>query len=265
MRSLLKNFAQTATSWLSNALPRYARHWQLDRVSYRPEEEATRRLRQKAHNDLIHVDAFPSRPTNGHRILRLFVNINPSEPRIWVTSDPFGRLLERFGAEVGLPSRQDLAWSRELQQRFLAIFSPGRAQRSVYDAFMLRFHDFLKANDQFQEHGPKRFWSFAPGSAWVVLTDVASHAVLRGRFALEHSYFVAPESLALPAESPPAVLQRACGLSVLKRGLTDSRTNFAFRARPRMPHAPPLCPRVRNANHIFFAILLLARQNLAYV
>jgi len=217
LRSLLKNFAQTATSWLSNALPRYARHWQLDRVSYRPEEEATRRLRQKARNDLIHVDAFPSRPTNGHRILRLFVNINPSEPRIWVTSDPFGRLLERFGAEVGLPSRQDLAWSRQLQQRFLAIFSPGRAQRSVYDAFMLRFHDFLKANDQFQEHGPKRFWSFAPGSAWVVFTDVASHAVLRGRYALEHSYFVAPESLALPAESPPALLQHACGLSVLKR------------------------------------------------
>jgi hypothetical protein len=39
--------------------------------------------------------------------------------------------------------------------------------------------------------------------------------VLRGRFALEHSYFLAPRSLALPAESPPALLGRACGRAVL--------------------------------------------------
>src|SRR5262249_24405286 len=95
---------------------------------------------------------------------------------------------------------------------------PGRRQRSPYDTFMLRFHDFLKANDEFQEHGPKRFWSFAPGSAWLVLTDVASHAVLRGRYALEHSYFVAPGSLALPDLSPPALLERACGIPVSNRG-----------------------------------------------
>jgi hypothetical protein len=80
---------------------------------------------------------------------------------------------------------------------------------------MLRFHDFLKANDDFQEHGPKRYWEFQPGSAWLVFTDTASHAVLRGRFALEHSYFVPPEALVLPDESPPALLARACGRPVL--------------------------------------------------
>ena len=51
----------------------------------------------------------------------------------------------------------------------------------------------------------------------MAFTDVCSHAVLRGRYALEHSYFVAPEALALPAESPPALLERACGLPVLGR------------------------------------------------
>ena len=40
------------------------------------------------------------------------------------------------------------------------------------------------------------------------MTDTCSHAVLRGRFALEHSYFVAPQSLALPDESPAALLAR---------------------------------------------------------
>jgi hypothetical protein len=205
---------------VSAVLPGYPRAWRLDRVSYRPEEEATRVLRLKARNDLLHVDAFPSRPTNGWRILRVFTNVNPAEPRIWVTSDPFARLLERFGREAGLPG----AWGADGGALSLALralrsalhaFRPGRVRRSPYDEFMLRFHDYLKAHDDFQERGPKKFWSFAPGSAWLCFTDAASHAVLRGRYALEHSYFVAPEALALPDESPAALLARACGLPVL--------------------------------------------------
>jgi hypothetical protein len=82
---------------------------------------------------------------------------------------------------------------------------------------MLRLHDFLKANEDFQERTPKRFWTFGAGSAWVAFTDVCSHAVLRGQYALEHSYFVAPQVLALPAESPPALLARACGVAVLNQ------------------------------------------------
>jgi hypothetical protein len=217
LRHLLAEFSRNATTWLAGQLPRYARHWQLDRVSFRPEEEATRRLRLKARNDLLHVDAFPSRPTHGRRILRFFVNVNPTEPRVWATSEPFARLLERFGQAAGLPTRQGASFARRLGHRMLRLFRLGKQERPVYDAFMLRFHDFLKANEGFQERGPKRFWSFPPGSAWLVFTDTASHAALRGRFALEHSYFVAPESLALPAESPPALLERACGVPVLNR------------------------------------------------
>jgi hypothetical protein len=217
LRRLLEDFADTATAWLAATLPCYARSWARDRVSFRPEEEATRRLRLKARNDLLHVDAFPSRPTQGRRILRLFVNINPSEPRVWVTSDPFARLLERFGKEAGLPTAGSAGWTTRLGQKVLGLFQSGRRRRTVYDTFMLRFHDFLKANEEFQERGPKRFWTFLPGSAWLVFTDTASHAALRGRFALEHSFFVGPESLALPEESPPALLERACGMPVLRR------------------------------------------------
>jgi 3-deoxy-D-manno-oct-2-ulosonic acid (Kdo) hydroxylase len=217
LRAMLGEFAHNATTWLATTLPRYARNWQLDRVSYRPVEEATRKLRLKARNDLLHVDAFPSRPTNGQRILRLFANVNLTEPRIWKTSEPFGRLLERFGREVGLPGRPALGLAGQFRRQLLGLFQPARRRRSVYDAFMLRFHDYLKANDEFQEHGPNRFWAFAPGSAWIVFTDVTSHAALRGRFALEHSYFVSPDSLALPEESPPALLEKACGVQVLER------------------------------------------------
>jgi hypothetical protein len=216
LRDLLESFSQTATAWLTAALPRYVGAWQLDRVSFRPEEEATRRLRVTARNDLLHVDAFPSRPTNGYRILRLFVNISTTDPRVWVTSHPFPQLLSRYGTEVGLP-RDAPRWFRQIHHGIIGLFRPARPRRSVYDAFMLRFHNFLKQNEHFQEHCPKRFWHFLPGSAWMVLTDTASHAVLRGRFALEHSYFLAPQTLALPDEAPAALLARACGLDVLNR------------------------------------------------
>ena len=105
---------------------------------------------------------------------------------------------------------------RRVQDGVLRLFRPGRPPRSSYDAFMLRLHDYLKADEEFQERGPKRFWKFPPGSAWLAITDTCSHAVLRGRFALEHSYFVAPHSLALPHESPAALLARMCGRRVLE-------------------------------------------------
>ncbi len=217
LRSVLANFSATVTDWLKTTLPRYAPHWRGDAVSFRPEEEATRKLRWKARNDLLHVDAFPSRPTGGDRILRVFVNLNPSEPRVWATSQGFAQLLERFGAAAGLPSDQDLGVLPQLRRGFLRLFDPKRRKRTMYDQFMLRFHDYLKRNESFQESGPKRFWSFPPGSAWLVFTDFVSHSVLRGRFALEHSYFVPARAMAIPEMTPAALLERACGVPVLRR------------------------------------------------
>jgi hypothetical protein len=216
LRRIFADFSRHVTTWLAQMLPRYASGWRLDQVSFRPEEEATRKLRLKARNDLLHVDAFPSRPTNGWRILRVFANVNLTEPRVWVTSDPFAKLFARFAGQVSLPGNSRFEWLGEVRAGVLRLCRPRRPQRSAYDAFMLRFHDFLKANDEFQERGPKRYWSFAPGSAWLCLTDTASHAALRGRFALEHSYFLSPASLVLPDESPAAILERACGRPVLR-------------------------------------------------
>jgi 3-deoxy-D-manno-oct-2-ulosonic acid (Kdo) hydroxylase len=216
LRQLLAGFSITATDWLAASLPRYASGWQLDRVSFRPEEESSRRLRLTARNDLLHVDAFPSRPTNGWRILRLFVNVNETKPRIWITADTFPALLTRFGAEVGLPRSESPGWTRRVGAGFLRLFQPDRRQRSPYDEFMLRLHNFLKANADYQTSCRKRVWHFPPGSAWMVLTDTATHAALRGRFALEHSYFLDPQTLALPDESPALLLARACGAEVLR-------------------------------------------------
>jgi hypothetical protein len=134
---------------------------------------------------------------------------------VWVTSDNFAQLLARYGKDAGLPISNVPTFSGWLRRTMMRVFRPGKQVRSTYDEFMLRFHNFLKANDGFQERSFKRYWNFPPNSAWMVMTDAASHAVLRGRYALEHSYFVAPESLALPEESPPALLERASGIPVL--------------------------------------------------
>ncbi len=156
------------------------------------------------------MDAFPNRPTQGYRILRVFANITPTEPRVWVTSEPFARLLERYGAAAGLPGTHHAGWLKDFGKNLLRAMRPGKPRHSTYDRFMLRFHDYLKTSEAFQERTQKRRWEFAQGSVWLAMTDACSHSVLRGRFALEHSYFVAPEALALPDESPAALLQKAC-------------------------------------------------------
>jgi hypothetical protein len=216
LRGLLKQFAENVTSWLTATLPAYASSWQLDRVSYRPQEEATRQLRLTARNDLLHVDSFPTRPTGGARILRAFANINLTEPRVWITSHPFARLLELYGNKAGLPNTVTPTLKQRLRAAAMRWLKPSMGHRSRYDDFMLRFHNFLKANEFFQHQAATR-WEFPPGSAWVVMTDTCSHAVLSGRFALEHSYFVPHEVLVLPEESPASLLRRASGVDVLHR------------------------------------------------
>jgi hypothetical protein len=217
LRQLLAAFSHAATAWLAGILPGYARAWQLDRASLRPEEEATRRLRLNARNDLLHVDSFPTRPANGRRILRLFVNLNPSEPRVWVTSEGIAPLLVRFGKEIGLPraggGRTERGWGYLCSLLFPFL----RGDRSTYDGYMRRLHDYLKFDDDFQERSPKRFWHFAPGSAWLAFTDGLAHAVARGRHALEHSYFVAPQTLALPDLAPAALLFRPASAPLLRK------------------------------------------------
>jgi 3-deoxy-D-manno-oct-2-ulosonic acid (Kdo) hydroxylase len=206
---LFDAFSCSVTKWLASVLPPYHPAWTLDRATFRSEEEATRRLRQTARNDLLHLDAFPNRPSQGRRILRVYVNVNPSEPRVWVTSEPFAKLLERYGEAAGLPSKQRGGWFGQIGQGVFGIFRPGPKRRTPYDLFMLRFHDFLKQHDEFQERGSKHLWSFAPGSVWMAMTDACSYAELRGRFALEHSYFVPQHVLALPDEAPATLLERA--------------------------------------------------------
>ena len=198
---LMRSFSDVATGWLANELPEYQGKWSRDRATLRPEEEAIRSLGLSARNDLLHIDHFPDRPAAGRRLLRLFVNINTEDERVWITSEIFDSLLARYQSMHRLISRSESEWREPLKgmQRLLQRDWSGRP---AYDSFMQDLQHFLRSDDQFQDKAAKRFWHFPPNSCWLLFADGLSHAVLRGQYAMEHSFFVPKSALVLPELSP---------------------------------------------------------------
>src|SRR6516165_8568793 len=78
MRDVLQKLSTGVVGFLKNFLPRYMESCRLDYASFRAIEEEGRDLAFKKRNDLLHIDAFPTRPTGGDLILRTFVNIHPT-------------------------------------------------------------------------------------------------------------------------------------------------------------------------------------------
>jgi hypothetical protein len=188
----------------------------VDYASYRPEEEQSRDLSLRKRNDLLHTDAFPTRPTGGDRILRFFNNINPEKTRNWITTDTFEVLVKQMragkldggSAKISFPSSMQMpAGKRALAAMGLGVVAPA-LKRSPYDDFMMRFHNYLKESSHFQKTCPKQHWEFPPGSSWMVYTDMVSHAVLSGQFALEQTLIVARDAMVAPEKSPYAALSQ---------------------------------------------------------
>ncbi len=213
MREVMRRYSRAVTRFLSRLLAPYAIHWSLDYASFRPEEEQGRKLPLRKRNDLLHTDAFPSRPTGGGRILRCFTNINPSAGRVWQTTDSFPELAGRYALAAGLA---ELAAGHDSSLRGLWR-RLGRAvglrlkAHTPYDKFMLRFHDYLKENNSFQRDCPKIGLEFPPGSTWICFTDSVPHAVLRGQYAVEQTVIVPLAAMVRPQRSPLRVLETLAG------------------------------------------------------
>ncbi len=217
-KAILRDFSNNATAFLSAFLPQYAGTWHRDFASYRPIEEAGRSATTRSRNDLIHVDNFPSRPSHGDRILRIFVNLNPEKSRIWVTSDNFEALARQYARQAGLPDRPG-TWNR-LRSAAIGLLSKTGlplVNRPGYDQFMLRFHHFLKESDAFQRECRKDRWEFPPDSAWICFTDTTSHACESGQYALEQTFLVSGESLVWPEKAPLAILEEMVGFPLNDR------------------------------------------------
>lgn len=209
---VLKSYSAWAVEFVARLLPSYASGWHVDYASFRPVEEENRDLPWKKRNDLIHTDAFPSRPTHGGLILRFFTNVNPDQERVWVVGPPFATLAKEHAIPAGLPGFATQASSsiRKISGSLLrtarAIGVPA-VDRSPYDRFMLAFHDYLKANSEFQKKCSKSRISFPPGSAWMVFTDIVPHSVLSGRYALEQTFIISPSSLSSRERAPITILE----------------------------------------------------------
>src|SRR5665213_2812439 len=95
LHSIFRNYSAHVIEFLKTFLSPYAGKWILDFASFRPLEEENRDLPLHKRNDLLHVDAFPTRPTRGGRILRVFTNLNPTRPRVWDTTEGFDVLARK--------------------------------------------------------------------------------------------------------------------------------------------------------------------------
>jgi len=210
LRDALRLYSRRATEFAAWLLPRYAGGWRVDLASFRPEEEEGRALPRRSRNDLIHVDAFPTRPTRGDRILRLFTNVNPAQPRVWLSGGTFEEIAPRF-APAALVDRARRGGLADGVRRLARAAGLNVAVRSPYDRFMLAFHHHLKESAAFQEAASKSRVEFPAGATWMVFTDMVSHAVLKGRYALEQTFLVARTSLVLPDKAPIAILERIAG------------------------------------------------------
>lgn len=220
LRRVMRGYSRAVEDFLGKFLIPYAGQWRLDFASFRPIEEEGRSLPLSKRNDLLHVDSFPTRPSNGNRILRVFTNLNPEQPRVWLTGEPFDLLARQLGEDGGLRELRHKAKSplRPLARRAVRLARTAGIpviDRPLYDQFMLGFHHYLKHNRAYQQSGQKSKWEFPPNATWLVFTDMVPHAVLSGRYALEQTFLINRQALLRPEKAPYRVLEEMAGFPVV--------------------------------------------------
>lgn len=204
LKSMMSRYARSTRTLLDALIPSYGTALKIGNTSFRP-VEARGRAQSKRHDDtLLHVDAFPSRPSHGERIMRVFTNVHPGDtPRVWRVGEPFEAVAARFLPKIGAP----LPGSAALMQ----IVGITKSKRSLADHYMLQMHDRMKLDDDYQRDVPHRVVEFPPGATWIVFTDQVSHAAMSGQHALEQTYTLALEGMADPEQAPVRVLERLKG------------------------------------------------------
>lgn len=210
LNSVMENYSRAVVGFVRQFLAPYNAGLKVDFASFRPIEEEGRALPIHKRNDLLHVDAFPSRPTHGGRILRVFTNIHPTKSRTWNVGEDFSVLAEHLAESAGL-GRFAAAGDTSRWAAIPRAFGAPIPHRSAYDRFMLHFHDYLKENATYQTDSPKTRMEFPPMATWLVYTDGVPHSVLGGQHALEQTFIISRAALVVPAVSPIGVLERLCG------------------------------------------------------
>lgn len=204
LRGMVQRFAGASAVLLENLLPRYKPGLRQARTSFRPVDVAARVTSWRKDDSRLHVDAFPSSPLQGRRILRVFSNVNPhGQSRVWMLGEPFESVARRY-----LPSLRGPIWGAG---PLLSWLGTTRGRRSAYDHYMLQLHDRMKADLEYQSKVARMVFEFRAGSTWIVFTDQVSHAAVAGQFALEQTSYVPVACMQDPSQAPLRTLERLAG------------------------------------------------------
>ena len=205
---MMGRFAEQARALVLSLFPGYAGGIEQARTSYRPVEIEGRTYSPRNDDKRLHVDAFPSRPQRGRRILRVFSNIHPmGGARIWHVGEPFEDVARRYAPAARRPL--------PLEPWLFDLLGVTKGRRSDYDYLMLGLHDGAKLDAGYQKNAPQIEFAFPAGTSWMCFTDQAMHAALKGQFALEQTFHLPVESLGHPERAPLRVLERMMGKSLV--------------------------------------------------
>lgn len=208
LREMLLRYARCSDALVGALFPGYVPHLQPDAITFRPFDVAQRETSWRKDDTRLHVDAFPSKPTHGLRVLRVFTNVHPAgQARVWRIGEPFEQFARRYIRRTALPLP---GWCWLLHQLRIT-----KSQRSAYDHLMLQLHDAAKADLAFQQTSPQQTFAFLPGTTWIVFSDQVLHAAMAGQFMLERTFFLKPQALLHPESTPLHVLERLKGQALL--------------------------------------------------
>jgi hypothetical protein len=204
MRAMMGRFTDRATDLIGSLLPQYRSALWVARTSFRPVRVEGRRTSPLKDDGRLHTDAFPSRPTRGERILRVFTNVNPAgEPRVWQVGEPFEPFARRYLMRLRRPVPGAAA--------ALDLLRITRGRRSEYDFLMLQLHDLAKSDSSYQSSAPRLTLEFAAGTTWIVFSDQVLHAVLSGQYVFEQTFHLPVSAMRDQRTSPLRCLERLCG------------------------------------------------------
>jgi hypothetical protein len=200
---MVARFAAEASGLVTSLFPRYAPYVRRARTSFRPQPAVGRAVSWRKDDARLHVDAFPSRPNHGERILRVFCNVSPSEDRVWRVGESFEAVARRFlpGVRRQIPG----------EARWLSALHVTKGLRSPYDHLMLGLHDGAKADLAYQANCAQQVVRFAPGTTWLCFSDQLMHAAVSGQYMLEQTIDLPLAALYDRERSPLAILERLCG------------------------------------------------------
>ena len=216
LAAMVGRFRQQALRLVDDLLPEYQGLLRIAPTSFRPRQVETRAQSVRADDQRMHVDAFPSRPSYGERLLRVFTNLNPQGvPRVWRVGEDFETIARRY-----LPQAKPY---RLWQAKVLNAVHATKSLRSEYDHLMLQLHDLMKFDEAYQKNGTQVTVPFPPGSVWVCFSDQATHAVMSGQFMMEQTLYLPPGKEVDPQASPLAILTRLMGRPLVGVGAGTAR------------------------------------------